>query len=636
MRGFALLVMVMAGVAVAEGGSREDLREAAVLRALFQGIGNMACGEVAHKALAEDDRPVAVREIARHFRSRPLAPGYAEKPTACDFETANRAVTGDVTVVGIPWAFKDGRIDWFFNPTGRNGLAPNDEWHLQLNRMSFWTAMADAYALTGDERYARAFREQLRGWIATTEPHGNGGYVTWRTLEAGLRLVSWPYVFERFRRSPSLSDEDLCLMLGSLVEHLRHVMAHRSGGNNWLLIQMNGIYTCASLFPEFGESGMYRREAARILAEELGRQVLPDGYQHELSPDYHACAWGGFSAAYRLGKLCGHLDELPPDYGRNLERLADAMLNLATPCLTEPRCNDCFTIPVARFMRDAVTFFPERADFRWALSGRREGAAPKGETASRILPWSGYAALRSDWGPDATYLFFDFGPLSAGHSHQDKLNIVMFKGGEELVFDDGGGQYENSAFRRHAVSGRGHNTLLVDGCPQQRTEPRVMKEPVDAGWVSTPEHDFVRGAYDQGYAGGGKAVTQTREIRFDKRSDVFTVTDTIEAKDGRTHDYDLLFQLDTTNAVVTADGRGVRADYGPGRKWALEMSFAGADAVTPVSARLEPTLAGWFVGRNDNSIHPATTVFVTARSRKDHRFVTTLRAVPASERRRTR
>lgn len=602
----------------------EEVREAEVLRELFSGIANLSCGETAYKAISHGDNETAVREIAHYFRNRKCASLYKAKPTKCNFSIADRAVAGDVTVVNIPYPFKDGKIDWFFNPTGKNGLAHNSEWHLQLNRMYFWKDMADAYALTGDEKYAIAFREQLRSWIASTEPRGGGGYVTWRTLEVGIRLQSWTYAFERFRHSPNVTDMDICLMLGSLIEQRRHVMAHRGNGGNWLIIQMNGVYTFSALFPELGESEMYRREASRILCEQLAAQVLPDGYQYELTPDYHLCAWKGFATVYRLGRAFG---ELPADYGKNLEKLADAMLNLSTPGFTEPCSNDSFVIETEQFMKEAAELFPNRRDFLWAHTRREKGEEPKGVTASRILPWAGYAAMRSDWSADASYMMFDFGPLGFGHYHQDKLNIVMFKGDEELIFDDGGGQYESSDYRRYAICGRGHNTLLVDGCPQLRKEPFVMKAPIDVGWITTPEYDYIRGTYDQGYEGGGKQVAQTREIRFDRQSDTFTITDTIDAKDGVSHNYELLFQLDTTNAVVSADGKHVHAEYGSGRKWALDMSFKGADEVRVVSAQLKPFLAGWYVGRNNRKVHPSTTVFVKAAEKTDHVFETVLKAV---------
>ena len=134
--------------------------------------------------------------------------------------------------------------------------------------------------------------------------------------------------------------------------------------------------------------------------------------------------------------------------------------------------------------------------------------------------------------------------------------------------------------------------------------------------------------YDQGFGPKrAKLAVHRREIRFDRRADAFTVTDEVASADGAEHEYTLLFQLDTTNVVVSADGRCLRASYGPGRKWSLEMTFDGASGVSTASGRTVPSPAGWFVGRNDTNVHPATTVFVTAPRALSRRFVTRFRAV---------
>jgi len=126
-----------------------------------------------------------------------------------------------------------------------------------------------------------------------------------------------------------------------------------------------------------------------------------------------------------------------------------------------------------------------------------------------------------------------------------------------------------------------------------------------------------------------KLAVHRREIRFDKVADAFTVTDDVRSADGAEHEYALLFHLDATNVVIAADGRSLRADYGHGRKWALEMSFDGAERVSAAVGRTSPSLAGWFVGRNDLRTHPATTVFVTAPRSREHKFVTKFKAVLA-------
>ncbi len=453
----------------------------------------------------------------------------------------------------------------------------------------------------------------------------------WRTIEEGLRLMqSWFVAFEAFRKSPSFSDDLLLAFVRSGRAQAKHLLAH-STGHNWLLIEMTGVYTFSVMFPEFPDSEAMRKEALRRFTSAARSQLLPDGLHDELSPDYHWVFYSTAARIYFLAKAAGLEGELPQDFRDILYLGAEGMLVMMTPRFAQPRFNDCYTIPVSNVMRLATSFFPERGDFRWAATGGREGEPPKGETPSRFLPYAGFAVMRGGWSGDTSYLAFDVGPLGTAHQHQDKLSFTFWKGGEELVFDDGGGQYEASPFRRYAISGHDHNTLLVDGFAQNRREPLRSRKPIDAGWTTSPDGDFAFGVYNQGFGPrGAKLAVHRREIRFDRRADLFTVTDEVQSANDAEHEYTLLFHLDTTNAVVSADGRSLRAEYGPGRKWALEITFEGADGVTTATGRKAPSLSGWFVGRNDLSVHPATTVFVTTSRTRNHRFVTRLRAVPVA------
>ena len=373
----------------------------------------------------------------------------------------------------------------------------------------------------------------------------------------------------------------------------------------------------------------------KVLPREAAAQVLPDGVHYELSPNYHQVFHGTATKVYQRAHACGLGGEIPAALRDAIRLGTEGPLALVTPAFTLPNFNDTFTDPLASSLSAAAKIFPERRDFLWLVTNGREGEPPKGETASRYLPYSGFAAMRTDWTPDATYLAFDVGPLGIGHWHQDKLSFILWKGRECLVFDDGGGQYEVSARRRYALSGYDHNTMLVDGLAQNRSQPKRVAAPIDAGWRSTRDEDFAFGIYDQEFGPKRqKLAKQRREITFDKTRDVITICDVAESADGKEHDYTLLFQLDTTNVVISADGRRVRAEYGAGKKYALEMEIGGdgGERAEAVSGRLQPSLVGWFVGREYQvpTVRPATTVFVKAPKGKTHRFRMVLRPVRSS------
>ena len=554
-------------------------------------------------------------------------------------EEADRAAAGEVSVVGVAHAFPDGRIDWLYNATGENGSAFNPEWTWQLNRMEFWTELAEAYAATRDEKYARAFVRQFSDWFAQTggvppESGYNRVGSPWRTIEEGLRLSgSWDAAWRAFADSPSFRGKVRDDFARSSHAQARHLLAH-STDFNWLLIEMSGAYVFALDFPDLPDSEEIRRRALRAFFEAASGQLCPDGLHNEVSLDYHSVFYLAASKICLRAREAGRADELPAGFLELLERGAEGALALVAPDFSFPRFNDSGSFRTPRLFETAAALFPDRADFLWAATEGREGAPPAGRTASRLLPWSGLAVMRSGWDADATYLAFDVGPTGANHVHQDKLSFSMWKGGEELVFDDGGGQYERSALREYAVSGYDHNTLLVDGLAQNRSAPRVSDRPADAGWRSDGREDVASGVYDQGFGPEeARLARHRREIRFDKAADEFRVEDAVESSDGDDHRYTLLFQIDSTNVVVSADGRTLSADFGKGRKWALEMTLPEGAKASLASGRLEPTPAGWFFGRVGvvPDVRPATTLFLDFPPARSLKAVTRLRPRPAAD-----
>lgn len=546
---------------------------------------------------------------------------------------ADRFLDGEVTVVQIPWKFKDGKVEWTFNPTALPGRGPlNHEWVWQLNRHGEWELLAKAYRATKDEKYARGFARSLESWLDQTtgvpgEDQGiyQNAYSPFRTIEEGIRLMGpWPEAWNAFKNSPSFPEPLKARFKASMHAQADHLM-RRHTRNNWLLMELNGVHSWACLFPEYPEAERFRRESARIFAAEIAKQVLPDGCQFELSPDYHRVFYYCAAPLYERALQNGFVHELPKEYRTTLERGAQAYLDLMTPSFTEPQFNDTFVNPNAStLLAIAAKLFPERRDFLWAATKGAQGEKPKGENASKLLPWSGYAAMRSGWELDATYCAFDFGPLGMGHWHQDKLNFVFYKGGEPLVFDDGGGQYTSGdPFREYALSGYDHNVLVVDGLAQFRNNPRRLDSPIDPSWESTPERDYAKAVYDQGFGKDERRlVNHTREISLAKSSGVLTLVDTVESVDGQPHTCELLFHLDTTKTEISADKRRLIARYG--RKWNLAIETMEGGVISTATAQTSPRIAGWYCGRGDITRHPATTVFITAPTAKKVIFRTLL------------
>ena len=595
------------------------------LQLLLDSIDPDKIGNEYKTALLNNDAEVALGSLVKHFRVRPLnpLPGLSANGEF-NVAAAERVVNGYAREVNIDWHFEGGEIDFLFDPTEIKGPR-NHEWLWQFNRHGGWATLARAYVGTGDERYTAAFQRQLLKWIAQTDipEKWNAPGSAWRTIECGIRMLGvWHIAYDGFVRSKEFNDIVLLLMIASMHKHVLHLVAHPTA-RNWLMMEMNGVFTVSALFDEFKSAKENRGIAAKYLLDELKIQVYPDGMHNELSPDYQFVVLSCACNFYSLAKELGLASEIPSAFTDLIKDTVNAAIKLSTPGFTQPRTNDCYTMKTEGYTARAEALFGKTDEYSFVNTKRAEGAPPKGETASVFLPYSGFVAMRNDWSADSAYMCFDVGPLGAAHVHQDKLNINIYKGNEELVFDDGGGQYEISDARRYACSGYGHNVLLVDGMAQSRKAPLINDTPIDAGWVTTPEFDYAFGEYGDEYgAEGTKPVDHKREIRFCK-PDLFVIKDTITSKDGLDHDLEILFRLDTTKVNVLEQYKNsIVSDFG--KKYDIVLVALDDDGAVlkTVSGATEPMMQGWYNGRNEANLHKAITVSREVKGVKQFRFTT--------------
>lgn len=606
-RFFDIAKTVAASDAIAE-------KYAAHLDELFAVLMPERIGESFCASLKDGSPEDALHILAAYYREKPSAPveSLCANGRRYSAEIADNAVLGKMREVNVDYTFEGGEIDFLFNPTEENGPL-NHEWLWQFNRHYYWGTMAQAYADTKDEKYAVAFQNQILKWIAQTElvDNWNGPGSAWRTIECGLRLLgAWQVTFDGFRKSASVDDVTLLLMIASMHRQTLHLVAHPRTGN-WLMMESNGVFTFSSLFPELADAEENRRIASERLLRELETQLLPDGMQEELSPDYHSVVFHCAANFSQLSIALGHGDEIPSGYRELLRRAANAVILLSTPAHTQPRTNDTFTIHTAGYLRGMEKLLGENPVYRYFTTHRADGTPPSEGNASAFLPYAGFAVMRSDWGPDAAYLCFDVGPLGMAHMHQDKLNINLYKGSTELIYDDGGGQYEQSDARTYALSAYGHNTVLVDSLAQNRREPKRVSEPIDAGWTSNERFDYAFGVYDDAFGPYREILaSHKREVLFVK-PDFYCVTDTLTSLDGRPHDYEILFHLDTTSArKLTGLPNSVISEFGGDTELVIVPidSAKTTPTLSMVSGRSEPTMRGWYNGRNERSLHKAITV----------------------------
>ncbi len=482
-----------------------------------------------------------------------------------------------------------------------------DEWVWQLNRHHCWVEMSQAYWATGDEKYAKAFVRQINGWIDQCKMpisyQGRGS--VWRTLDAGLRMRdNWPNILYRFLPSPSFDDETVIKMIKSIYQHAIH-LRNNNTANNWLAVEMNGLYVVGGLFPEFREAEEWRTFAVQKLYEQEQELFYPDGAEIELTPNYHELSASSIVAVYQFAQLNGY--KLPKDFVSHLERIYEVFVKLRMPDGRMPAINDSDWIHTTASLKTASNLFPNRLDFKYFITDGREGKEPN--YTSVWMPWAGWYAMRSGWGKDAFYSFFEVGPYGSAHQHEDKLSFLLYAYGKRLITEAGYYAYDTSKWRNYTFSARGHNVARVDGNDQNRLVKRnvqsikVSQKPLDNAWVSKKKYDYGEGFYTEGYGpNSDTTVTHHRTLRFVK-SKYWVVNDTFIPSDENSHSYETWFHFNTSNYGINANTGVVYSDDLNSANIAI-VALSGKSIVRVVKGQETPDIQGWIpVPGGGNGFH---------------------------------
>jgi Heparinase II/III-like protein/Heparinase II/III N-terminus len=442
------------------------------------------------------------------------ARGAAAPPTAADYvrwcpgdlervvAAADRAAGHEIDLLGsgpvslgpvIDWHrdFKTGdtwRRGYFRSIDYINRGRPSDVktvW--ELSRLQWLLPCGQAYALTGEERYAESTRDVIEQWI-DSNPYACS--VNWGvTMEPALRIGVWIALLRYCGRSRAWSSSAFrSRFLTSLYLHAvfteRFIERSAVNGNHFTA-DATALVVAGALFWEGQDAVRWFESGLNDLESEILLQVHADGVDFEASTAYHRLVAELLLAASVAAEARGRVTS--SQFRDRLRAMARFTAAYMRPDLTAPLWGDHDDARVLPFgpqgIRDhryligliglhlndasliglaggspveAVWWFGSSQAMRLPAVGREQNSEAFPEGGAYIICGFG------------DHVFIDCGPLGlngrGGHGHNDLLSFEAILDGIPIVTEGGCYVYTaDFASRNRDRSTASHNTPQIDG-----------------------------------------------------------------------------------------------------------------------------------------------------------------------------
>lgn len=429
-----------------------------------------------------------------------------------------------------------------------------------------------AFYHTGDPQYAEAmlrdFRSYLDAWPMSDAKDISAQWLVnsridpeanpWSPVMVTHRTLRWLEALRYLRGYEGLDAGLLVDVVARMVEDIEWVLPQietlRMDHNFAFAMIKYSLFT-SQLLAEFDRSGEWNARSRELFGRWMDEYYYPDGGPRELTLAY------GSSVVGQTNTVIASLrdSEQAADLVETGHRATLHMVGLVRPDLLMPAYGDLESRG-NNLVRDAAEIY----GMEWAQhirTGGDEGAAPP---FTSFPPddephWTGYFAMRSDWTPDARFLFVDGGIGGSSHRHADKLSIEVSAFGGNFIIDPGTATYHDTEDSRRYNLRHGflHNAITVDGVDQGYLPPHAT-EPLETIWRVEDGYDLFEASYD--FSGDGVEVTHTRRIVF-VRPHLWLLTDTLSGEG--THFIERNFQSAAGSTIdVGENSQSITAENG--------------------------------------------------------------------------
>ena len=219
-------------------------------------------------------------------------------------ERVNRMKRGEYCFFSAVWYNLGTDYDWLTN------LDTNYKYNANVH----WTTVEDIVPEAGDikyvweksrfsflydiirydqksgENHASFVFSQIEDWIHKNPLNCGPNYKC--SQEISLRVLNWLFALYYYKDSVELTEDVFRLIIQSVYWQIKHVRANINFSriavrNNHAITETLALYLVGLLFPQFPESGEWKKKGKKWFEEEIKYQVAEDGTYLQFSMNYH-------------------------------------------------------------------------------------------------------------------------------------------------------------------------------------------------------------------------------------------------------------------------------------------------------------------------------------------------------------
>lgn len=345
-------------------------------------------------------------------------------------------------------------------------------WEISRCHHLLW--MAEAYCLTGEERYAEEIVTQIRHWI---EKNPLMYSVNWTcAMDVSIRAVNWMYALLLIGKSKSFSDEFAKEVYHSLYQHLFFISHNLEKtipwSNNHYYSDLVGMLYLGSLFSSTRLGRKSLRYAIKEYEKETLVQFFPSGVNYERSISYHRLMTELSLYTYYMLKRTGVIlsDAIKERLSRAIGYINQyTMANGQAPVVSDNDDGRLFPFVPRPFSDHTYLLKQNSCDIRM-VSCACEVINP---AYPRIGSWVHEDANCAILKRESMYLYISCftrwrndratGKFRPSHLHSDLLSFVLADGEQTLIIDPGSYCYTSDIqLWKNFRTARKHNTIIVD------------------------------------------------------------------------------------------------------------------------------------------------------------------------------